>query len=86
MKQFNSYSDVPKDFTGACKLLIDDAVRYFKNGKRHREDGPAVEHEDLRKSWYYKGKCYGIDFDFINESWKEKVEYLKREEELEIFK
>ncbi|MDP2696414.1 MAG: hypothetical protein Q8O87_04190 [bacterium] len=26
--------------------------RWYKNGKRHREDGPAIEYADGTKSWY----------------------------------
>ena len=29
--------------------------------------------------------CYGCNDDFTEITWKEKVEYLKREEELKIF-
>ena len=29
---------------------------WYRNGKRHREDGPAVEHADGRKEWYRHGK------------------------------
>jgi len=29
---------------------------WYRNGKRHREDGPAVEHADGRKEWYHQGK------------------------------
>ena len=29
---------------------------YSKNGKLHRIDGPAVEHSDGVKEWYYEDK------------------------------
>ncbi len=29
---------------------------WYRKGKRHREDGPAVEHADGRKGWYRHGK------------------------------
>ena len=108
MIEFKRYSDIPKDFTGGCKLLDDNSIRYYKNktlhrddgpsiiftngdqywsvnGQVHREDGPAVEYTDGGKSWHYKDKCYGINSNFTIDSWKEKVEYLKREEELKVF-
>jgi hypothetical protein len=59
--------------------------KWFINGKVHREDGPAVWREDGSKDWYFKDKCYGSDNDFTIETWKEKVEYLKREDELKVF-
>jgi hypothetical protein len=37
-------------------------VRYFLNGKLHREDGPAIEYADGDKYWYINGElrrqCY----------------------------
>ena len=108
MKEFESYKDVPKNFTGVCKLLISKSIRYYKNGKyhnengpaeiysygekhwyinglQHREDGPAAQLATGKIIWYYKNKYYGQNDDFTVESWKEKVENLKREEELKIF-
>jgi hypothetical protein len=29
---------------------------WYRKGKRHREEGPAVEHADGRKEWYRHGK------------------------------
>ena len=29
---------------------------WYRNGKRHREDGPSVEHADGRKEWFRQGK------------------------------
>jgi len=29
---------------------------WYWNGKRHREDGPAIEYSDGDKSWYLNGK------------------------------
>jgi hypothetical protein len=34
---------------------------YYKNGKLHREDGPAVEDFDGRKVWCKDGKDHRID-------------------------
>ena len=31
------------------------------NGKRHREDGPAIEFADGRKSWYINGELHRQD-------------------------
>ena len=48
------------------KLIIDHFIeikideygtkRWYLNGKRHREDGPAIEYSDGRKLWYLNGK------------------------------
>ncbi len=36
-------------------------VGYIKNGKLHREDGPAIEWADGDKDWYKNGKCHRED-------------------------
>ena len=38
------------------KVDADGTKLWFLNGKRHREDGPAVEDADGTKSWYLNGK------------------------------
>jgi hypothetical protein len=58
---------------------------WFINNFKHREDGPSTEYENGTKHWFYKGKDYGLNDNFTIESWKEKVEELKREEELKVF-
>jgi hypothetical protein len=50
-------SEIPKNFTGiiefpnVCKM-------YLKEGKCHRENGPAVELANGGKAWYLEGKWY----------------------------
>ena len=34
---------------------------WFKNGKRHREDGPAIEYANGDKFWFINGKCHRED-------------------------
>ena len=34
---------------------------YNKNGKYHREDGPAIEYANGNKEWYKNGKCHRED-------------------------
>ena len=34
---------------------------YNKNGKLHREDGPAIEYTDGSKYWYLNGKLHRED-------------------------
>ena len=55
MIEFKNYLDVPEDFTGICKFLADNSICYFKNGKFHREDGPAIQYENGNKYWYING-------------------------------
>jgi len=35
-----------------------DRTEWYLNGKRHREDGPAIEYADGSKSWYLNDKKY----------------------------
>lgn len=108
MIEFKKHKDVPKYFTGVCKLKCNNYIYHMKDGKchnefgpavickngtkiwyinglEHREDGPSTEYADGGKTWFYKGVYYGSNVEFTNESWKEKIEQLKREEELQIF-
>ena len=32
--------------------------RWYLNGERHREDGPAIEYADGNKYWYLNGKLH----------------------------
>ena len=34
---------------------------WYLNGKRHREDGPAIEWADGDKSWWLNGKLHRED-------------------------
>lgn len=33
-------------------------IVYTKDGKLHREDGPAIEYSDGGKAWYMNGKLH----------------------------
>jgi len=43
---------------------IDDKsiIRYYKNGKLHREEGPSVIYPDNSKFWYINGRCHREDY------------------------
>lgn len=42
--------------------VFNDGTRYwYKDGKLHREDGPAVESNDGTKRWYKDGKIHRED-------------------------
>ena len=43
------------------KVYADGTKRGYLNGKRHREDGPAIEYADGDKSWYLNGKLHRED-------------------------
>jgi len=40
----------------AVKVLANGTKCWYLDGKRHREDGPAIEWADGDKSWYLNGK------------------------------
>ena len=44
-----------------CKILRSGAKQWWLNGKRHREDGPAVEYPDGTKEWLLNGKYHRED-------------------------
>ncbi len=54
-----SPDNIPENFTGVALCFGD--YRWFVNGKRHREDGPAVEYFSGSTEWYLNGKLHRID-------------------------
>jgi hypothetical protein len=46
---------------------------HYKNGREHRENGPAVEYSDGDKRWFLNGKGCKDE-----EDWKIEVEKLKK--------
>jgi hypothetical protein len=63
--KFQKFIDIPEDFTGVCK--VENITIHYENGKRHREDGPAVEYEpdeyqsNGSRAWYIHGQRHRID-------------------------
>ena len=51
--------------------------RWYKNGKKHREDGPAVEYYSGTKYWYREGKLHREDGPTIEYYNGEKSYYLE---------
>jgi len=44
------------------KLIINEVICYYLNGKLHREDGPAVECiSSGGRYWYQNGLCHRLD-------------------------
>jgi hypothetical protein len=54
----NSFQEIPENFTGIVEYANGTKI-WYKEGKRHREDGPAVEYADGEKRWWIEGKIYG---------------------------
>jgi hypothetical protein len=44
-----------------CKIIPNGDKYWYLNGKRHREDGPAIEDIDGDKYWYINGKLHRVD-------------------------
>ena len=61
---------IPYDFTGTIRWP-DNELWWWKNGRFHREDGPAkISQSDLvildnakNNEWYYEGISYGYGLD-----------------------
>lgn len=52
----NHCEDLPDNFTGIVQKY--EGKFWYKNGKYHREDGPAVEYSDGYKMWFLEDKRY----------------------------
>ena len=44
-----------------CYFNSDGTKIWYKNGKYHREDGPAFEYSDGKKIWHKDGMCHRED-------------------------
>ena len=60
--------EVPDDYTGIVLFdghdvcnFINGCKEWWVNGKRHREDGPAIESNDGSKFWYVNDKRHRLD-------------------------
>jgi hypothetical protein len=47
--------------TYEVRVYEDGGKAYYLNGKRHREDGPAVEESNGEKYWYLNGQRHRED-------------------------
>ncbi len=43
------------------EVNTDEPMRWFVNGRYHREDGPAIEDGNGSKWWYFDGKVHRED-------------------------
>jgi hypothetical protein len=53
-------NSIPKNFTGIVEYL-DGSKEWYKEGKLHRLDGPAIESSSGEKHWYKEGNLHKID-------------------------
>ena len=58
--KINNYLEVPNDFTGIAEYS-NKLKQWYKEGKLHRENGPAVELERGQKEWWIEGKRHRTD-------------------------
>ena len=58
------------------KVYADGHKEWYLNGKRHREDGPAIEYADGTKCWYLNGKLHREDGPAVEYSNGDKHWYL----------
>jgi hypothetical protein len=49
-------------------VLNSGLIEYRLDGKRHREDGPAVEYANGSKSWWVNGKLHRTDGPAIEQA------------------
>lgn len=62
-KKFKKTKEVPSDFTGIAQFPS-GMICYYKDGKLHREDGPAIEYgigKDQIRIWYLNGRKHRTD-------------------------
>ncbi len=70
----------------------DGTQEWWKEGKLHREDGPAIIHSDGSQVWYKEGKIHREDgpavilSDGVQEWWKEGEKYEPSAHELIVYK
>ena len=86
----SNFSEIPKHFNGVANISI-HMLAFFKDGKLHREDGPAMMNCNGKAlNYFYKGydDTYYNNGEYIhsNKDWKKLVEKIKEEEEFSIFK
>jgi len=60
VESWKEYIDKHPEVTG-CLIDNEGHRAYFKNGKCHREDGPASIYANGDKYWYLNGKCHRTD-------------------------
>ena len=78
MKIINSEgNEIP--FTGKIRGE-NESLSYYKEGKLHREDGPAIEHLNGKKEWWVNGALHREDGPAVEYPNGDKIYYLKGKE------
>jgi len=55
--KYNGITETRDDEDNLLSFEWNDGTKeWYKEGKLHRVDGPAVEYNDGGKRWYYEGK------------------------------
>ena len=63
-----------KEYT--VRVYNDGSKSWYLNGKRHREDGPAIERADGYKEWWLNGNRHRVDGPAVEDSDGSKYWYL----------
>lgn len=72
----NSVIEIPRDYTGMVEYTYGTKY-WYKEGKLHRVNGPAIENPTGDKYWYIEGKSYIEEIAIENKFYlgKEKGKY-----------
>jgi hypothetical protein len=70
--------EIPDDFTGIAEYSY-GTKEWYKEGKLHREGGPAVENRNEFNSWFKEGKLHREDGPAIEYSHGEKEYWVNGE-------
>jgi len=63
--KINDWGEIPDNFTGVANFTLSGNKYWYKNGKLHRESGPAIEYSNGIKYWYLNGSEL-IPIDIVN--------------------
>ncbi len=55
------FAKIPSSFSGITLSKETEVYEWWKNGVRHREDGPAVEYPNGEEEWWLNGKRHRDD-------------------------
>ncbi|HNC55216.1 MAG TPA: hypothetical protein PLP33_07220 [Leptospiraceae bacterium] len=59
--KINDWDEIPDNFTGIVDHLITRNKYWYKEGRWHRTDGPAIERTNGRKEWWVEGERSRLD-------------------------
>ena len=62
MITFKRWYDVPHNFEGQCYVVADQTTLWLKNNKvRHKENEPAIIHDNRTKYWLINNQYHRLD-------------------------